>query len=180
MTRTEKKQIDNNKIAPMVVTNFTASGTSDDVTSVLVTAAAVDDVTVTPSDGTESSLGFIVTSSDNLVKLVDTTNKNLVADENLDEVFGRLTESSGVYTLSYFSNESGIENAISLSENIDFFPNFNYALEDYPFDANLRLGSSILDIASQKQSLLSVTSNVAITQHHDIIEMDATSSKVNR
>lgn len=178
MTRGQKKQIDNNKIAKMTISSFVASGTSDIVTPELVTAASANGVTVIPSNGTESSLGFIVTSSTNKVDIIDSTSKSHIPDINSNEVFGKLTESSGVYTLSYFSIQSGVETAVSLSQTIDFLPSYNFAFKDFPFDSAIRLDNSIFNSVAQAPSFLSVTADVTINQHFDIVEIDRTAGNI--
>ncbi len=178
MTRAEKKQIDNNKIANQIVAGFVASGNNDVVTSELVTAAAVDGVTVIASDGSESSLGFLVTIPNNKIKIIDNISKTLIADLNSNEIFGRLTESSGVYTLSYFSIQSGIETVVVINQTIDFLPAYNYALKDFPFNSAIRLINSTLNVVAFPPSFLSVTSNVTINQHFDIVEIDKTAGNI--
>lgn len=175
-TRVQKKQIANNKVAKMVITGFVANGASDIVTPELVTAAAADGVTVIPSAGTEASLGFIVTPPNNKVNIIDNTSKNLIGDINSNEIFGRLTEAAGVYTLSYFSVQNGIETSVSLNLTIDFLPSYNFAFKDFPFDANLRFTNSALVVIGQAPSLLEITANSIIQQHFDFIEADLTTA----
>lgn len=178
MTRAQKEQINNNKISNQIVTGFVASGNNDIVTSQLVTAAAVDNVDVIPSTGVESSLGFIVTTPDSKLKIIDSTSKSLIGDLNSNEIFGRLTESSGDYTLSYFSIQSGTETAVSITRTIDFFPCYNYALKDSPFNSNVRLVNSISNVVAQAPSFLAVTADVTINQHFDIVEIDRTAGNI--
>lgn len=178
MTRAQKKQINNNKIANMIVTSFAATGNNDIVTPELVTATAVDNVTVIPSTGVESSLGFLVTTPDNKLKIIDSTSKSLVGDLNSNEIFGRLTEAAGVYTLTYFSIQSGIETAVSITRTVDFFPCYNYALKDFPFNAGVRLVNSISAVVAQAPSFLAVTGDVTINQLFDIVEIDRTAGDI--
>ena len=172
MTRAKRKQIDNNKVSPMLVTGLVTSGTSDIVTSVLVTAAASDGVTVIPSTGSGSSLGFLVTTPFNKIKLVGNTSKSLIGDINSNEIFGRLTESGGVYTLSYFSMQSGSEVAVSLSATIDFFPQYNYEFKDFPFDSSLRILDNIVNVVAQAPSVLEISSNTTINSFSAYNEID--------
>ncbi len=178
MTRAAKKQIDNNKIANQIVSSFVSSGNSDIVTSQLVASAAIDGVTVIASDGSESSLGFLGTIPDNKIKIIDNISKTLIADFNSNEIFGRLTESSGVYTLSYFSIQNGIETTVIINQTIDFLPAYNYALEDFPFNSGIRLSNSILSVLAQAPSYLLITSDTTINQHFDIVEIDKTAGNI--
>ncbi len=177
-TRVQKKQINNNKIGQMFVSGFVATGTSDIVTAVLVTAASADNVTVIPSAGSESSLGFLVTNPLNKVKIVNSTTKSLIGDLNSNEIFGRIIEAAGIYTLSYFSIQSGVETSISLGQTIDFFPEYNYKFKDFPFDSPIRLLDNITNVVAKSTSSLLITSDTLLTEYHNRIEIDNSSSDV--
>ncbi len=176
MTRAERKQIDNNKIGQMFVSGFIAAGASDIVTPELVIAAAADSVTVIPSTGTGSSLGFLVTNPLNKIKIVSNTTKSLIGDINSNEIFGRLTEAAGVYTLSYFSMQSGIEVSVSLNQTIGFFLEYNYEFKDFPFDSPLRLLDNITNVVAVAPSLLEASSDTTINQQFDIVELALSSN----
>jgi len=178
VTRVQKKQIDNNKIGQMFVSGFAAAGTSDIVTDELVIAASNDNVTVIPSTGVEISLGFLVTNPLNKIKIVSNATKSLIGDLNSNEIFGRLTEVAGVYTLSYFSIQNGTETAVTLSQTIDFFPEFNYKFKDFPFDSPLRVLDNIVNVVAVAPSLLQTSSNITINQHFDIVEIDLSSGSI--
>ncbi len=171
-TRVQKKQINNNKIGQMFVSGFVAAGESDIATSVLVTAAINDKVTVIPSTGTENSLGFLVTNPLNKVKIVNNTTKSLIGDINSNEVFSRLTEAAGVYTLSYFSIQNGTETSVTLNQTIIFFPEYNYEFKDFPFDSPLRLLDNIINVVAVAPSASIITDDITINQIEDIKEID--------
>ena len=177
-TRVQKKQIDNNKIGQMFVAGFVAAGNSDIITPELVIAAAADNVTVIASTGIESSLGFLVTSSLNKIKIVDNTTKSLIGDLNSNEIFGRITEVGGVYTLSYFSIQNGTETAVTLSQTIDFFPEYNYEFKDFPFDSPLRIFDNITNVVAVAPSASIITDDITINQIEDIKEIDLSSQNI--
>jgi hypothetical protein len=136
--RLQPKQIEDYKIARMGVVNFTAAGTDDVVTTEITTAAGTDGVPV--QVGSATTEGFITTGTNNKVLIFDTTTKAAIDDGLGNEVFGRLTEAAGVYTLSYFSIQSGTETAVSLSSTaIDFYVAYNYLFKDLPNDALIRV-----------------------------------------
>lgn len=136
--RLQPKQIEDYKIARMGVVNFTAAGTDDVVTAEITTAAGTDGVPV--QVGSATTEGFITTGTNNKVLIFDTTTKAAIDDGLGNEVFGRLTEAAGVYTLSYFSIQSGTETAVSLSSTaIDFYVAYNYLFKDLPNDALIRV-----------------------------------------
>ena len=83
-----------------------ASGTSIDVSALFASQSAGGD------DVTE---GVITSAPNNYVPIVEKTNGGEIEDGEGDRVFSRLTESSGTWTLSFFTNESGTETAHNLS-----------------------------------------------------------------
>ncbi|MCW4039990.1 MAG: hypothetical protein NWE83_04455 [Candidatus Bathyarchaeota archaeon] len=140
----QPKQIEDNRISRMVVENFTADGTSDLVTTQITAAATADGVSVIASTGSKSSLGFIVTSPLNKVEIIDTVTKKAIEIDS-NEVYARLTESGGAYTLSYYTIVSGTETAASITSTaIDFFIAYNYENKDFPFDSALRVSKTVV------------------------------------
>lgn len=136
--RVKKFQIYNNKIGQLIATGFTASGTNDTVTTAINTAAENDDVALIPSDGSESSLGFIVTTNNNKVEIVDDTRRSPIVDNAGNRIFGRLTKVTAIYILSYFSVISGVETTASIDQDIAFFPNYNFIYHQFPFNNSAR------------------------------------------
>lgn len=83
-----------------------ANGTSMDVSSLLTTK--------TPG-GSASALGVVTSAPNNLVHIVDSSTQTFIEDAEGQRVYGRLTESSSVWTLSFYTNESGVETAHNLT-----------------------------------------------------------------
>jgi hypothetical protein len=86
------------------------TGTSSDVSTQLSLK--------TPGGG-DTFAGVITTPPSNKVILLDNTTGEGFEDASGRKVFGRITESSGVWTLSYFVNISGTETAYSFSSSTD-------------------------------------------------------------
>lgn len=59
--------------------------------------------------------GVITTLPNNYIPIVEKSDGGEIEDGEGDRVFGRLTESGGTWTLSFFTNESGTETAHNLS-----------------------------------------------------------------
>ncbi len=108
MTRLLPKQIDDNQAAPIDIAGFSATGTSDVVTTPLTSAATANNVTLLASTGVKSSNGYFVTAALNKINIVNSTDQKAIEVDS-NEVFGRLTEAAGVYTLSYFTIQSGTQ-----------------------------------------------------------------------
>jgi hypothetical protein len=143
MARVKKKQIDNNKIGQITTLSFVATGSSDDVTTAINTSISNESVSLVPSNGNESSIGVLVTTPINKVQLISSSNKELIFDNDGNEIYGRLTESSGIYTLSYYSLQSGAEIVANINNTIDFFINYNFSFKDFPFDNSVRVANEI-------------------------------------
>jgi hypothetical protein len=139
----QSKQIEDYKIGKMGIIGFAASGTSNVVTPEITAAAASDGVPV--QVGTSNTEGFITTGANNKALLVDNVTKGAIDDGEGNEVFGRLTEAAGVYTLSYFSIQSGVESPVTLpATTIDFFVNYNYSFKNLPNDILVRVNGTIV------------------------------------
>lgn len=90
-----------------------ASGTSMDVSSYF---------TGELSGGGSSVAGVITDAPNNRVVIVDASTETFIEDAQGQRVYGRITYSAGVWTLSFFTNEAGVETAHSLaSHNINMY-----------------------------------------------------------
>ena len=80
--------------------------------------------------GSSSSLGVITTPPNNRVYIKDSLTETFIEDAEGQRVYGRITESGGAWTLSFFTNEAGIETAHTLASvniSIYFWEVFNLA-----------------------------------------------------
>jgi len=73
--------------------------------------------------GTSTSEGVIVLPPYNRCWIVDSNTLTMLEDSEGQRIYGRLTESAGTWTLSYFTNESGVETAHNITTpiNIDIY-----------------------------------------------------------
>jgi hypothetical protein len=112
------------------------SGSSVNVTSYLSGS--------TPSTST-SQEGIVVFSPNNKVTLVDTSSGQILKS-GLEEVFGRLTHSSGTWTLSFYKLVGGAETATSVSDvDISWYVQRIYNLHNLPiFDAAVSIPTGIV------------------------------------
>ena len=128
----QRKQLNFNLFAPLGVSGFSASGVDDVVTAVITTAlstAGRGGVSVPLQVSSSDSVG-VITAGDNRTEIIASATKQRLSDANGNEVYGKLTETGGIYTLSYYSLINGVETAYTMpSTSVDFF--FNYC-----FDAN--------------------------------------------
>lgn len=83
-----------------------AAGTTDDITTEMSGKTA---------GGGASALGVITSAPYNRVYISDSSTETFIEDLGGQRVYGRITESAGTWTLSYYTNEAGVETAHSLT-----------------------------------------------------------------
>jgi hypothetical protein len=118
------KQIDWTQYASIKITGQAGAGASTVVTASITTAlstAGRGNVSVPLQVSTSGGVGVITAPPDNRVEIFANGTKNKITVAG-NELFGRLTESGGAYTLTYFSLVAGAETATNLpaSSTIDF------------------------------------------------------------
>lgn len=87
-------------------THSSASGTTTNITS---------DMSGKTAGGGTAALGVPTTSPYNRVEIKNSSTDTYLEDAGGQRVYGRITESTGTWTLSYYTNEAGVETAHSLS-----------------------------------------------------------------
>lgn len=144
----QKKQIDWVQSAPVLVQNFTTSATnSDNVTATITTAlssAGRNGVAVPLQISTdEDTQGVIVGGDFARIEIWNAANQDKIAgDDDNNEVYGRLTESTGTYTLSYYYlTDAGVETAYTFASPtaINFSFNYRFCAYNVPADAAIGL-----------------------------------------
>lgn len=128
------------------ILNFSASGASGTITTPLTTAlsTAGDGGVSVPVQVATSSIGVVTGVT---IPIFDNLLKRPFRDGDGDEVYGKITESSGAYTISYFSlNTSGVETSYTFASStaIDFL--FVYRFDFYRVPANFATAYPIGDI----------------------------------
>jgi hypothetical protein len=134
----QPKQVDKFLAAFIAVTAFVAGGANTvvtaAVTTALSTAASGGGSVPLQVSSTELTEGVISSGTFNRVEIYANGSKLKLTDANGDEVYGRLTEASGVYTLTYFAVVAGVETAYTMpaSTSIDFEFAYRYSFLNYP------------------------------------------------
>jgi len=128
--------------AAVRINGFSASGNSSTITTAITTAlsTAGEGSTAVPVQavGGGNTIGVVTSSPNNRVEIYNATSKQKIVDASNNEVYGRLTEATGVYTLSYFVlPSSGTETAFTFASatNIDFEFNYRFPFDRLPADA---------------------------------------------
>lgn len=127
------------------VGGFSANGGSNDVTSAITTAlstAGDGGVSVPLQPSASNGLGVITTGANNRVEIYAATSKDKFLATNGEEVYGRLTEAGGVYTLTYYTlANTGVETAYTFAAStpIDFEFGYRFDFYRYPSDGAIGL-----------------------------------------
>lgn len=129
--------------------NFAGSGSANNVTSALTTALATagdNGVSVPLQVASGEQVGLITASPNNFCRIVQTSTRTPISDGSGNEIYGRLTQNSGVYTLTYFSLVSGTETAYSFGSatNINFFVGYRFDQVRFPKDAAIAIAAQIV------------------------------------
>jgi len=145
----KSKQIEKNLSASIQIAGFSAAGADDVVTSAITTALSTAgnggvSVPLQVSSNIDT-IGVITASPNNRVEIWDNTTKDKIVDSSGEEVYGRITESGGVYTLTYYSlnASTGVETAYSFGNttSIDFEFNYRFDFARFPTDAPIAVGA---------------------------------------
>lgn len=143
MDRIQPKQINKKISASILVSNITVNGLSNNVTTPitnnLTNAGYMGNSVEFKKSNNESQSGIITQSPYNKVEIFLNSNKKKIIF-NDSEVYGRILESSNVYTLYFFYLLNGVEEEYSFLSNtqIDFEFNYRYELKDLPTDFNIQ------------------------------------------
>lgn len=171
----KRKQLDGNLSARYGVLGYTfpASPTAANVTTVinstLSTAGELDGAAVAlnlvPSSGVDVA-GVVVTAPKNYVQVRNNTTKGPLDDGAGNEVYGRVTEASSVYTLSLYTLIAGVETAYApvSPTAIDFFFPYRIPFNRLPTDILIESNAQFVkdDPSQSFSSQVTVTENLTI------------------
>lgn len=146
---TDRSQLNWLQDARIGLLTFSANGGSSNVTAALTTAlstAGDEGVSMPLQVASATTVGLITSTPNNLCRLVRSSNRLPIADSNGNEVYGRLTQNAGVYTLTYFTLVGGTETAYSfgVATNIDFYPVYRFDAARLPKDAGVALSARLI------------------------------------
>lgn len=137
--------------------NITLTGASgiDDNISALMTGKS--------AGGGSSALGVLTTAGQNKAELFSNLTNTYLEDANGQRIFGTITEAAGVWTISYFTNEAGVETSHSLStQDIRIFfkeifsQNTRPTLFESPAEfGTLDITSDVVDASSTQRGVVS-------------------------
>jgi hypothetical protein len=170
MADAKKKRIKSKQVWKVIASelqianySFTAGTTSDITTAVtsLLGTAGLGGVGVTVKvSANDNDTGMVVGGQ---VDVLDTNNDPIASPTSGNEIYGRITEASGVYTLSLYEKVAGVETAYTapatFSTNFSIYYAFDF--KDLPRDAFTNVSSKkIQDDLKAKAGLYSETLTV--------------------
>jgi hypothetical protein len=146
LTQSQIKSVRASKIG---VSGLSATGGSQVVTTEVSTAlstAGASGVSVPVQVSSDVvSVGIIVASPNNLCEIFDATTKQKLIDLEGNEVYGRLTHNTGVYTLTYYVLDAGVETAYTLpATDIDFLFSYRFSFDTFPPDSLISVPSKYI------------------------------------
>jgi hypothetical protein len=144
MALLQRKQLDWINAGWVGISAFEATGGSGVITTEITTAlgtAGRGGTAVPVQISTSEGQGVITTGDHNRVEIFDNATKTKLADGSNNEVYGRITEAGGAYTLTYYVLDGGVETAHSISPatDIDFYFPYRFTADKYPTDAAIAL-----------------------------------------
>jgi hypothetical protein len=175
------KQIRRTLSASARVSGVSVSGNSAVVTTQITTtlSTAGDGGVSVPVQalGGSNTIGVIVTSPNNRCEIYNGTTKEKIAGAG-SEVYARLAESSGTYTLSFFTLVAGTETAHTFASAtpIDFEFNYRFDFARFPADGIVGIKSrNVADDASSNGSV--ITESLTVTALNVISSLSKTPDK---
>ena len=181
MTRLASKQVAKVMAAPIrvsglsVATSTSSTTVTTPITTALATAADGSAVPLVVSSS--GSAGVVTSGSAARIEIYQATSKDKILAANGEEVYGRLSEAGGVYTLSYFTlPNTGTEAAyvFPAAATIDFEFNYRFEFHQLPQDAIVAIGTRNIaqDAAAAGGSLFG--ESVAVTATNTLAALTKT------
>lgn len=134
--------------------NYPAAATSD-ITTALTTLLSTAGrggvgVPVTVSTG-DNAVGVITVAPLNKIIIRSNATSKPLADTLGNEVYGRITEAAGVYSLALFVEIAGVETAYTPPSAValNFYPHYRFEIEDLPANFAIATPVSVTDDPSE-------------------------------
>ncbi|NEQ20661.1 MAG: hypothetical protein F6K28_15760 [Microcoleus sp. SIO2G3] len=143
MSFTPAKQVIKLQAAFIRLNGLSVTGSSAVVTSALNTAlstAGDGSLPVPLQPAGSTGMGVLVAAPRNLCKLYAAASDDSILADGV-EIYGKLTEASGVYTLSFFTlSDAGVEAAYSFSANTSIDIEFAYRFDFWRLPSDAIIG----------------------------------------
>lgn len=182
MALVPEKQLDIIRASWIGAVNYSYPAAATSIVTAAITTAlatAADDGGAVPLQvsANRTQEGVVVANPKNRVEIVDTATKLHLKDGSDNEVYGRITEAAGVYTLSLYTLVAGVETAHTPAATaIDFAFPYRFTADHYPTDAGIMFPVSLVENdPSQSTSSQSVyTERLTVTAPNTVSDLTET------
>jgi hypothetical protein len=174
MSIIQKKQINAYLNGYILISGVNVSGSSFNATTAISTACATagdNGVAVPFVQYVSQASGPGVLTDSTRLQIFGANSKAILQDANGNEIYGKLTYATNVFTLSFYSTNAGSESAYSFSAgtSISFSFIYVYSFQYFPSNALTNVGVVNLDTTTQQvpitiRELITVASTNTITQ----------------
>jgi len=151
MALVPEKQLDIIRASWIGALNFSFPNASSSIVTGAITTAlstAADDGGAVPLQvsANRTQEGVVVANPKNRVEVVVNATQLHIDDGSGNEVYGRITEAAGVYTLSLYSLVAGVETPfVAPATAIDFAFPYRFTADHYPTDAGIMFPVSMVE-----------------------------------
>lgn len=180
MALTQAKQIFKFLQGFMGVTNSAVTATNNSKVVTVEVTTAVGTLPLQLASATQ--MGVVVAPfGGNRVEVWDNATKEKLKDANNNEVYGRLTEAAGVYTLSFFTLVTGVETAYTFgaNTNIDYEFVYQYDFANLPADVIVRFPQVAINNDPERGGI-QVQEQLTVTATNTISNLTFTPKNVNQ
>jgi hypothetical protein len=181
----KEKQIDMIRSAYVGITGvaFPAAASIDITTPLSTVLATASDagtpvpMQVSPDRFTQ---GLVVAEPKNYVQVIDSLTKKPLGDPlNEDnEVYGRITEAVGVYTISLYTLIAGVETIYTpaAAVTVDVYPLYRFTADNYPTDAIASIPTTMLfndptRVITKQQNFTELLTVIALNTLSDLTQL---------
>jgi len=175
----ESKQINKLLSGFREISGFTANGINDVVTAEITANLGTLPVQVYVPDVTEG----VITTGNNRVEIWNSTTQEKVTDASgMYEVYARLTEAGGVYTLTYFYlDNTGTEQShdFTVGTDIDFIYAYQYTFQHLPNDFAIVLPESKVNQDIKNANGLHTVEALTVTATNTVNDLVSVPFNVN-
>ena len=144
----QRSQLDFILTAPILGIGLNVTGLSVNASAAIATLLATAGrgaVSVPVQVSTSDNVIGLITTGVNRVTLRNSTTKDQIRS-GTEEVYGKLTQSASIYTISFFFNNAGVETAYSFAAStpIDFTVSYRFDAARLPTDALIAISGTLL------------------------------------
>jgi hypothetical protein len=158
------------------INTFEATGASS-----VVTTEITSNLGTLPVQVSSATQMGVITTGNNRIDIWDATTKQKIVAAGQYEVYGRLTEATGVYTLTYYYvDNAGVETAYTMSTtDIDFIYLYQYDFKNLPSDFAVVIPESYVAQDIKNYNGIFTVENITVSGTNTLSNLANTPFNVN-